>query len=356
MNYNSILFTLIFLGISIPLFANTSNLLSFSSKIKGHIELSSVPDLTICNENKYQKLQNQLLHNPASLLQENITFFTHAEALLQKSPESINYQWYLNAQTNNPGCFFSECNDNYCALNRLRSTRRDAFEQKAFELIVQNFPNKNEPLELVSFGSSHLMPELIIITKLINAGYNNINIHCIDIAFQEYIEIIQKQPKHIAANLADTHKQRQAWLRSLTYLFHQTCNYLSWLSHRPISINIYDSVDTYLRLNKEATIVMGIDYCETFSGDRSKIRMALGDFYKLSFTSCKNNGLILSNIDLPTFEHFVLKKVGNLSPALMQVLSGASQKMTIDLGKALHDLCVKKKQNILSNSFRPLEL
>lgn len=57
---------------------------------------------------------------------------------------------------------------------------RNEFETKLIKIFTERHPDKTQPITYTSIGSGQLFQDLVIITKLLNAGYQNINAFFID--------------------------------------------------------------------------------------------------------------------------------------------------------------------------------
>lgn len=80
--------------------------------------------------------------------------------------------------------FLSECACvNGGSFNRLQNNRRNNIENHIIQNTLFDLP-KTEQLDYLGFGSGHLLEDLFIIVKLIQAGYININIHLVDPIYQ----------------------------------------------------------------------------------------------------------------------------------------------------------------------------
>lgn len=74
----------------------------------------------------------------------------------------------------------TECTCQNSAFNRLHNSRRDDLENAIVKRLAVNYPNKSEPISILSMGSGGLMSDFITLEKLILAGFKKINIALVD--------------------------------------------------------------------------------------------------------------------------------------------------------------------------------
>lgn len=103
---------------------------------------------------------------------------------------------------------WQECQLHACSC--INQPIRDEFNQNLLAQIVIQYPDKNEPLFLVSSCSGRLKQEAELCKELATLGYSNITIHCIDLIydnmlsclvwckkFKRYVEVRPNQQLHM---------------------------------------------------------------------------------------------------------------------------------------------------------------
>lgn len=215
-----------------------------------------------------------IINNPIKILREN-----------NKEREFIpGLKDFEKKTESHPIGLLYECQANLCPLNRIKfPQRRELVERKILKYIQEYFPSKEKKLIYTSLGPGGLFQDLVILTKLINMGYNDITVILIELEFKNYIEVVRGK-KLINfdqfANAVITH-----------YQLMQFSAFLKNCSQEKIKILIYDNFENYIidcesDSSLKCDVFWGID---CFDGDAS--RKASQDIDYLTFLAQKPNGL-----------------------------------------------------------------
>ena len=116
--------------------------------------------------------------------------------------------FFYNNSKEVPAGLLTECTG-YCHLNRLSQPWfRNSFEQEVVKAVSSNCIK--EKLVYTSFGSGFLFSDFILITKLIEKGFKNIDINLIDLQYNEVFSILRDHKNGIATDhiFDKTHEQR----------------------------------------------------------------------------------------------------------------------------------------------------
>lgn len=235
----------------------------------------------------YNHFKNLVLKNPKELVSRNEKFIKEtfgSENEITQSMETrlknkINGQWFIKEFQKNPLCLLSECTGGVCSLSRCSNNERQIFDSKVIETIKKNYPNKENILTYVSLGSGSLLSDCVILSKLIDIGYKNINIHLIDFRYEEMLE--------------SCGKGKDLLTLASNYQFIQLISWLNNFGSKEQRLNFYaySTVESFYLVSQEknikSDIILGLDY---FS-EETLFLYPLQDFLYLLTFSLKPNGL-----------------------------------------------------------------
>ncbi len=238
---------------------------------------------TFWNKNKKDKAKKLVISHPDQLLQKN----EEINEDLEDDLSIVTPAWFEEESRNNPLCLLSECTEG-CNLVRFHTTARNDFENKIIQTIKNdsNIKKNTVFLNYTSFACGALLPDLIIVTRLIDQGFKKININLIDTYFYEYIKALKERGSSIPLDVVDTPEDKGLWLRHNTYRLVQFLDWFSNDSGTEISVTIYDSAESYVRecINNSAMksdIIVGIDFERSWTAEK--------DFKLLVIATLKKN-------------------------------------------------------------------
>lgn len=130
---------------------------------------------------------------------------------------------------------FDECN---CSrLSRIKDeAKRGQFEEMFIDRIDQNFHDKTQRLVYVSLASGFLFQDFVIISKLLERGFHNIDITFIDPIYTQFIHEQKEDPTY--KSCANCFAQFGGWLGYLKQKIYLDAE---------ITFNVYSSTDDYLQ-------------------------------------------------------------------------------------------------------------
>ena len=219
---------------------------------------------------------------------------------------------FYGAQTVLPGGF-KEC---ACVkshnFGRLETKRRQKIEQKIIEHIKENYSTDQE-IKYFSLGSGKLLQDYIIICKLIDLGYKNINITLVDTDYGERFFVLDANYSSELAKsvldgkVDDTHHVREKIRVSeneTTTIFKSLMLYYSEHDGCKISVNTYRHMEEAKKEGKMADILLAIDLncgLEESALDLQRAHQCLNEKGRF-FLSDDVNDYVFNQTGLLTFE------------------------------------------------------
>ncbi len=278
----SYFFFLIFL--ILPLYTHDNLLFTTVPIADGGVRLalSNNGQVRISDEVKEQ-LRLQLITDPRLILEQNNNNVRSLE------DENIVPSWFYRLNQKYPLGLLTECNGAGCSLDRMdQHLWRKLFEDAVVAKTI-SFKPISQKLVYTSFGSGGLFSDVVLLSKLIESGYKNIEVHLIDKEYSEIISIIKKQDNK-AYDTIKTHHQRGYWLRMDVYRLTQ---FLSYFSRKNINVSvyIYGNAQSYVnscisgQVNK-ADVLLAMDFVDDFTTTKT-----LEDLDKIAKKALKESGL-----------------------------------------------------------------
>ncbi len=266
-------------------------------------------------------------------------------------------QQLAEQEKTSPICLLTECNADICKLTRTHEGEYTRFilENRILEYTKKQFSNKSQNIVITDFGSGGLLQNLIIITKLLNEGYNNLTINLIDSCYTDYC--YHKEIPDYIQTLKNT--QNFEGIHSAIFnqhMFRQYRNYLSQNFHfAQIQTNIFEDMSTYIEESEnrpeiKTDIFLSID---TIEGDSTeKIIENLVYFYMSDKLNV--NGLVFLCFDTENIDCEEIKSDGEQKINVISILRKEDEPMQeIDYPKLLEYLPIlmhkPEKPNYLSN-------
>lgn len=218
---------------------------------------------------------------------------------------------------------FSECACIDGQFNRMLNDRRVTVEAGILSDISSRFPDKNQPLNIMSFGSGHLGNEFVLLGLLVKAGYNNIRFVLIDTYYGEQADRKREaaDPNEVSAgSLVD-------FYRLIPPLAAVGVNF---------QIESYEDVDKYLADHKEPSldVIIGIDLN---LGDFREKPPLPGEEYERYM-----DRMVYVKTDLATLQTQALKRDGKMHLALGKCNLKLSKSDNID--KQIEDKSIQLQQ------------
>jgi hypothetical protein len=185
-----------------------------------------------------------------------------------------------------PGWMFDECTSDGCLFNRLSSSVRTKFEQQIFTYVQQSKPDISVPLVYTSFGSGDLMADILLLDRILSAGYQHITIHLIDTRWNSFIN-------NVYAKNPCTSEDQARYVHTLLQLMHW---HAAYIPTSDIQCFIHSNAKSY------------IEYCQTHEHARPDIYVGSDyyqdniesayDFFSIAYTCAKPETLCCSLADL----------------------------------------------------------
>jgi len=193
---------------------------------------------------KAHQVERLLITRPYELLATNEPKLDQLRTLLQSEPEVG--QKLLAYSRENPLGSIRECTSSWCPLNRQQFPHRRAWiEQYIVSDIQQRFPDKQKDLSVSFFAPGDLMSELIVATRLLKLGYNNLWINLIGFEREEYIECL-RSGKDLPLEVHDDSRDKKVWLNFHNYRLAQFVQWLNRFSNR-VTVAVYSGADNFQR-------------------------------------------------------------------------------------------------------------
>ena len=274
------------------------------------LALPAAHSVELCDTNTYALIQNELLTNPGALLQKMIQVQTPLE--LDKTCD-CNTSFLLDLSKSNPICLLTECFGGLCAFDRLKNPRlRGETENEIVELVKNNYPDKQKKLVYLGFGSGGLYSDIIIATKLIEAGYKTLDMRLIDTKWESFIEAV-KHSDQIESNFVDANERTQMYMRLRTFTFLQFIKFLMQAGGH-ITLSIYADSEKYLKdhsmdTSELADLLVGFDYRDP----NDEYGLACRDAAKLALYATKQGAVIASLVDFGNFFKSMVTKTISLT-------------------------------------------
>ena len=247
---------------------------------------------------KYQKL---IARNSTEIVRNLPEKNRKLEHLLYSTANNLNFDYLKKESKSNPISLLSE--KSFCFLSKLKFNTKAQFIDKIFQATLKNIPNKKKLITYVSFVSGNFLSDCIILSKLMKAGYSNINIHLIDINHWGYINSLKCnfKPEVIHANMQDR-DSLQNWLRFGNYQIYQFLTWLkSYSNSSKLKLYLHGNTDSFLKLAKvqniHSDIFVGLDYLDQIFGETT----SLFDFRFLALSIPKVNSLVCSLASSPLY-------------------------------------------------------
>lgn len=137
-----------------------------------------------------------------------------------------------------------------CHLFERSNGWRDNFENKISDLVDSSAGDKAQPIVYINYSSGLAFQDLMIVTKLIVAGYKNITINLVDSYYKEFIEYVNlltcyQRTSMLTryANQTGTRADINNAVMSLSYYF----SLLSNVHDAQVTINMFDSTQSALQ-------------------------------------------------------------------------------------------------------------
>ncbi|MBD3231686.1 hypothetical protein GF322_03410 [Candidatus Dependentiae bacterium] len=148
----------------------------------------------------------------------------------------------------NPINLLIECDEKDCNLSRDHKNEytRQILEDEILNYTQMFYKNKNQPIVITELGSGGLFQNLVIMTKILNSGYNNIKICLIDLSYETFYDVYQNED-----NYTNLLQPKNLILYTHFYLteqkFYQYFNFLKTnFPNANIEIKIFPDLNTYL--------------------------------------------------------------------------------------------------------------
>lgn len=207
-----------------------------------------------------------------------------------------------NILHNNPLALFSECYADCCGLNRLHKNFK--FIRLYFEHLIMSIVEEenlietvgDRPLIYTSFGVGYFFQDLVILTKLINLGFKNIQVNFIG-DFKDFSECVTNPEinslavnNNLGTNLNDNNPKKD-WAIMLSF---RIIKFLEWFETLgcKMDLRLYNTVYQLIdecQTSKDnfSDITVGIDYVDEFIANVTV-------FNALALYTTSNNGLVFS--------------------------------------------------------------
>lgn len=264
---------------------------------------------------KAQELSSRILQNPT---QEFSTIRAIEKECNQDDSGDIeSLETKLTAyRQKHPLFLLTECDTKSCDLNRQQSSARSFYEQEVTEQLLQQSQNN---LNLVSFASGGLFPELVILTKFFKQAPNkNVHIVCIDHGYipfialcnafrQNNLEVSNSLVQQIYTFADITQRDFSAKKEFVKFLlltqhrFKQFVSYVNSISNNKCKVTIFGELVPYLKWCKEnpemaADVLTAIDF-----QIGPKYFGTVLQYYRLLLENLKKNGVaVLADNQLNT--------------------------------------------------------
>ena len=167
----------------------------------------------------------------------------------------------------------SECACATGAFHRLYSPRRNALENAIIQQLVKNYPDKTQPIHLLSMGSAGLMCDFFILEKLVLEGFKRMTLDCVEPAGINPIQLesVRQFFVEYPAATIDIEAYRnvdEVPGEKIGYAAVLAIDYDA-LAHRGLHEEFYaasDLMKAYRRLDTKGVLGLGFSSDDTLSG------------------------------------------------------------------------------------------